>query len=156
MVLIISLVRNHGDSDYWPNLIITFNNSVSVSFQGISSTQIHDPLILFSSANFTKILIVQSSDIFSWLNFSLIPLRSAMLDFQFKKKKRFERANILLFRIDPFGMVSNGISLFFKKILFLILTRVATLHVWWGSEYTPASVALNSVYSRWNWNWNFC
>ena len=37
-----------------------------------------------------------------------------------KEKHYFERVNILLF-----DMVSNGISLFFKK--FLIFTRVATL-----------------------------
>ena len=37
-----------------------------------------------------------------------------------KEKHYFERVNILFF-----DMVSNGISLFFKK--FLIFTRVATL-----------------------------
>ena len=54
LVLIISFVRNHGD-------IVLFNSSGSVSFQGISSTQINDLLILVSSANFHKNLIVQSS-----------------------------------------------------------------------------------------------
>ena len=115
LVLIISLVRNHGD-------IVLFNSSGSVSFQGISSTQINDLLILVSSCNFHKNLIVQSSDIFSWMNFGLKQqsLRSAMLNFRFFKKHYFERVDILFFRIDPlnyiFGMVSNGISLFFKKL----------------------------------------
>ena len=127
MVLIISLVHNHDNS-------VLFNNSGSVSFQGISSTQINDLLILVSSANFHKILIVQSSDIFSWLNFRQKQQspRSVMLNFQFLKNHYFERVNILFFRTDPlnyifFRMVSNGISLFFKKLLFLIFTRIATL-----------------------------
>ena len=117
LVWIISLVRNHGD-------IVLFNNSGSASFQGISSTQINDLLVLVSSANFCTHLIVQSSDIFFLMNFALNQqsLRSAILNFQFFKKHYFERVNILFFRIDPinyiFGMVSNGISLFFKKLLF--------------------------------------
>ena len=117
MVLIISLVHNHDNS-------VLFNNSGSVSFQGISSIQINDLLILVSSANFHKILIVQSSDIFSWLNFrqkQQLP-RSVMLNFQFLKNHYFQRVNILFFRTEPLNYIFwHGFQWYFtifQKITF--------------------------------------
>ena len=117
MVLIISLVHNHDNS-------VLFNNSGSVSFQGISSNQINDLLILVSSANFHKILIVQSSDIFSWLNFRQKQQspRSVMLNFQFLKNHYFERVNILFFKTDPLNYIFLAwfptVFHYFSKITF--------------------------------------
>ena len=124
MVLINSLVCNHGNS-------VLFNKSGSVSFQGISSIQIN-LLILISSANFHKILIIQSSDIFSWLKFGpkQQSLRSAMLHFQFLKKHYFERVNILFFRIDPL----NYIFWHFLQWYFTIFQKITFFDFYQGSH----------------------
>ena len=124
MVLINSLVCNHGNS-------VLFNKSGSVSFQGISSIQIN-LLILISSANFHKILIIQSSDIFSWLKFGpkQQSLRSAMLNFQFLKKHYFERVNILFFRIDPL----NYIFWHFLQWYFTIFQKITFFDFYQGSH----------------------
>ena len=134
MVLIICLVRNHGNS-------VLFNNSVSVSFQGISSAQINDLLILINSANFHKILIVQSSDIFSWLNFGpkQQSLRSAMLNCQILKKHYFERVNIPFFRTDPLNYIFwHGFQWYFtifKKITFFDFYQGSHLKQMFLSSY---------------------
>ena len=132
MVLIISLVHNHVNS-------VLFNNSGSVSFQGISSTQTNDFLILVSSANFHKILIVQSSDIFSWLNFRQKQQspRSVMLNFQFLKNHYFERVNILFFRADPLNYIFLAwfpmVFHYFSKISFFEATLKQVFFSFWLS-----------------------
>ena len=125
MVLINSLVCNHGNS-------VLFNNSGSLNFKGISSTQINDHLILVSSANFHKMLIVQSSDIFSWLKFGpkQRSLRFVMLNFQFLKKHYFERVNILFFRIDPL----NYIFWHFLQWYFTIFQKITFFDFYQGSH----------------------
>ena len=124
MVLINSLACNHGNS-------VLYNKSGSVSFQGISSIQIN-LLILISSANFHKILIIQSSDIFSWLKFGpkQQSLRSVMLNFQFLKKHYFERVNILFFRIDPL----NYIFWHFLQWYFTIFQKITFFDFYQGSH----------------------